>query len=104
VFDTLVPLEKRVRAGEKPDEGGLDDLLVSWGEWSESPASVAALGQTTSGLEERLAALEAQVLAALPKGSRPEFVELLALHRQRAEEWGYSGVEFARQALVALLQ
>jgi hypothetical protein len=104
VIDTLAPLKKLLRAGEKPGDGGLDDLLIAWSEWSEDPSAVTALGQTAPGLEERLAALEAQVRAALPADAHPLLAELLALHRQRAEEWGYSGVEFARQALVTLLR
>lgn len=104
MVDTLAPLGGLWRAGERPEETRLEDLLVSWSEWSEDPAAVAALGEVTGDLEARIAALEARLAAALPAEERAAFGELLALHRQRAQEWGYSGVEFARRAIETLLR
>jgi hypothetical protein len=104
VIDTLAPLDNTLRTGERPKSGDLDDLLISWSEWSEDPKAVASLGEISIGLEERIAELEAQVSAALPVDASAFFTELLSLHRQRAQEWGYSGVEFARRALVTLLR
>ena len=103
MIDALTPLAKDFSVGGATGETGLDDLLVSWSEWSEDPAAVASLGQMRTGLEERIAALEGELEGLLPAEGRPRFAELIALHRQRAEAWGYSGVEFARRAIVTLL-
>jgi hypothetical protein len=103
VIETPAPLHKLPTRAPLPDPR-LDVLLISWGELSEDPAAVDALGQLSRGLEPRIADLEAQISAALPEALRPAFVELSALHRQRADEWGFSGVEYARRALLALLR
>jgi hypothetical protein len=103
MIETLAPLQKLPASAPRPDPR-LDDLLVSWGEFSEDRNAVDALGQLTRGLEARIAELEAQVGAALPEALRPAFAELAALQRRRADDWGFSGVEFARRALQALLR
>jgi hypothetical protein len=103
VIESIAPLNKLPAPATLPDPR-LDDLLISWGEQSEDPTAVDALGQLTRGLEARIAGLEAQIGAALPEALRPAFAELSALQRRRADEWGFSGVEFARRALLALLR
>jgi hypothetical protein len=103
VIDTLSPL-KLAPGSAAPAEAALDDLLIAWGEWSADPTAVAALGETTPDLEARIAVLEERLLAALPAESQPVLAALQALQRQRADEWGFSGVEFARRALVTLLR
>lgn len=104
MIDTRGPRETTLPTGAQPEEQSLDDLLIAWSEWSEDGAAVASLGELSGATSERMAALEAQVSAALPEGERARFDELMLLHRQRAREWGYSGVEFARRALVTLLR
>jgi hypothetical protein len=103
VIETLAPLH-RLPAPQPLADPRLDDLLILWGELSEDPAAVDALGQVTRGLESRITDLEAQIDAALPEALRPALAELLSLQRQRADEWGFSGVEYARRALLALLR
>jgi len=103
VIETLTPLHK-LPAPHPPADPHLDDLLISWGELSEDPAAVDALGQLSRGLEARIADLEAQIGAALPAALRPALTELSSLQRQRADEWGFAGVEYARRALLALLR
>jgi hypothetical protein len=103
VIDTRARLAKKFPTRAEAADTGLDDLLISWSEWSEGPAAVAGLGQVTTGLDERIATLEAELEALLPAEAQARFTELLVLHRQRAQEWGYSGVEFARRAIVTLL-
>jgi hypothetical protein len=102
VIDTLTLLDRLPT--ERPKEYPLDDLLTSWGELSADPGAVAALGQIGPELEARIAMLEAQIGAALPPELQATYSELLALHRRRADDWGFSGVEYARRALVALLR
>lgn len=103
MIETLAPLHK-LPSPHPPADPHLDDLLISWGELSEDPAAVAALGQLSRGLEARIADLEAQIRASLPASLRPALAELWSLQRQRADEWGFSGVEYARRALLALLR
>jgi hypothetical protein len=103
MIETLAPLQKLPASAPQPDPH-LDDLLISWGELTEDRNAPDALDQITRGLEARITELEAQVRAALPEALRPAFAELSALQRQRADEWGFSGVEYARRALQTLLR